>query len=132
MKTYENKSSFFIIQLEGETERIKEETDITMDLILSAMNVGNIFYKFRQKATKQLYYCFQTEKRKRRGQLIKLAEKLLPEEQRYDVIRLTKNKFYQTVNDMKQSFNFIKLEDPIDESNQYTGKDIKIFDNKKI
>jgi hypothetical protein len=133
MIAVENKNSFFSLTLpisnnqnEIHIEKLKDKTD----LVLNLMNVRNTFYQFEQKENNQLLFFFKTDSRKRKGQLTKYCEQVFPENQQFTVQGLTKFNFDSSIERMKKNnhFNLSKEPSTFDE---YTGSDIKIFDNDK-
>lgn len=126
----ENKNTFFMISLDIKSNRNNEfymdKLDNNCDLILHSMNVGNTLYRFNGPFS--IVYIFKCEKRKRKGQLVKLCEKYLNEKQEFVVESLTKDNYERFIKKMKNS-NLEMTEKP--ESSKYSGKDISILNDPK-
>lgn len=125
----ETKQSFFSLRLELETFNNKykqEELDNIVDLIISSLGVKTNCYKFENKEEK--VYLFKTETRKRKGQLVKLCDKLLPTNQYYVAEGLTRITFISEIERLKKNPNFELLEKPMPFI-EYNANDIEIFNN---
>lgn len=133
MTIHENRYAFFVLNLEidseNQTNNYIEKVEDSTDLILHAMNVKDTLYKFRQKDNKQLLYLFKTDLRKRKGQLVKLANKFLPENQFYTAGSLTKNEFSTRLGQIQKNNKFQLEIKPLTTSD-YEGNDLKIFQDK--
>lgn len=128
----ENKNSFFSLTLDTSqihnNEWKLEKLENAIDLILSAMQVNQIWYKF--VGINEIIYLFKTETRKRRGQVIKACEGTLPKEQNYEVQALTKFSYDQDLKRLQKNTNFKFVHKPNIFEN-YSGRDIAIFNNRK-
>lgn len=109
-------------------EYLEKLNDLT-DLVFSSINASSIFYKFKNIETKQILYFFKTENRKRRGQLVRLCNKLLPQDQEYNVGGLTRLSFWAEVEKVKSNKHYKSMKLPF--NNKYTGSDLKVFDEKE-
>lgn len=128
----ENKSSFFFLALTIPEGRYNETylnnlTDLS-DLVFSSINASDTFYKFQNRHTHEIVYLFRTETRKRRGQLVRLCNKLLPKEQLYNVGDMSRAGFWAEVEKMKQNENYKYIDRLI---THYNGNDLKVFEDRK-
>lgn len=86
----ESKQTYFAIRIdltEKKTNEIyQQRIDNEMDLVLASMTVKNNLYKFQHIDKSEIIYYFQTEQRK--GQLIKICERYLPNWDQDNVILL--------------------------------------------
>jgi hypothetical protein len=128
----ENKNSFFFLTLtipEARKNKIYlDKLNDLSDLVFSSINASNTFYKFESLAKKQIVFLFKTESRKRRGQLVRLCDKLLPKDQEYNVGGLTRVGFWAEIEKMKNNKNY-KFVDLF--VNNYTGGDLIVFNDRK-
>jgi len=128
----ENKNSFFFLTLtipeEKNNEIYLDKINDFSDLVFSSMGVTNTIYKFQNITTNQILYFFKTENRKRRGQLIRFCEKLLPKDQEYNAGGLTRFSFYSEIKKITNNKYFKLMDLP---SNHYDGEDIRMFNDPK-
>jgi hypothetical protein len=137
MNIQENKSSFFILELaidnNENTNFYREQLENNVDLILSAMQVSDICYKFDNKNKSNILYFFKSNKRKRKGELARYCQRYLPEEQQYKVEGIRSQDFEEQVNRIKKNNNFFMKSEPeiIQKNNDYKGSDLIRFENPK-
>jgi hypothetical protein len=130
----ENKNSFFLLilnleQLPGiNINNIKDNLNDQVDLILSSMGASNKCYKFQHKSGDSVIYYFQTDNRKRRGQLVKYCEKFLGDNIYYQAEGLTRFAFESEIERSKTNKNLELLNQPV-QFEEYSGNDISIFNN---
>jgi hypothetical protein len=83
----ENKNSFFCLNLtlhsNSSNEIYIDNLDNKVDLILSSLTVKSTWYKFIKKDKSQIVHLFETNTRKRKGQVIKFCDQYFPKEQEY-------------------------------------------------
>jgi hypothetical protein len=130
----ENKNSFFFLTLPifKEGEAYRERPDDLCDLVFGSLGVVNEIYKFKNKHRDEIVYFFKTKNRKRRGEVVKFCNKLLPNHQEYDTGGLTRISFFTEIEKMKQN-KYYKLIN-LSESNSFnycSGDDIEIFKDRK-
>ena len=128
----ENKNSFFFLQLTIPPDKCHDTyldnlTDLS-DLVFSAINASATFFKFESKNKQTIVYLFKTDSRKRRGQLVRLCNKLLPKHQEYRVGGMTRVAFWSEFNKMKAN-KYFEYVDSL--STHYTGSDLKAFSDRK-
>lgn len=132
-----NKSSYFYLELEIEkmtllSEKSLEkilETDI--DIILAKMTASNNVYRFESE--NKLVYLFSTERRKRKGQLIRLVDKIIEKRsliKKYEVETLLKTEFIKYVDDLKKKESLKLSSEPLT-FDGYRGEDLRVFKNKE-
>ena len=137
MNFQENKSSFFILELVIDNNKnskfYKEQLENNVDLILSAMQVSDICYKFDNKNKDNILYFFKSNKRKRRGELARYCQRYLAEEQEYRVEGIRSQDFEEQINRIKKNKNFLIRSEPeiIQKNNDYKGNDLIRFENPK-
>ena len=106
MKT-ENKYSYFILDLSiAEMDRDSESSENlenALDLILARMSSTEEPYKFFRNDKSRLLILFRTDSRKRRGQLVKLCEKNLLKEQRYETQGVSKKLFFNEIEQLQKN-----------------------------
>lgn len=130
----ENKNSFFSLYLDirpfKENDFYLEKLDDSVDLIFSSMGVRNHCYKFKEANNNEFIYFFQTDNRKRKGQLVKYCEKYLPENQDFSVDGITKFNFETEIERTTKNNNFKLIEKP-NVFGEYSANDISIFNDPK-
>lgn len=132
----ENKNSFFFLTLSmresEDTKAYREKLNDSCDLVFGSLGVINHIYKFTNNENNEIIYFFKTENRKRRGEVVKFCNKLLPTTQTYDTGGLTRVSFFGEIERIKKNKNYTLVNLP--ESNSffhYDGRDIKIFNDRK-
>jgi hypothetical protein len=131
----ENRNSYFTIDLRIEKEdtfndTYNEKLKDKIDLIFSSLGTSyNQTYVFEKKNGKRLFYFFKTEKRKRRGQVVKYCEIHLPENLLYKAEAVTKHYFDSNLLKLEKSKEYKKILEPT-RFNEYTGNDLQLFEDK--
>ena len=132
-----NKSSYFYLELEIQkmtllTEKALEKIlEMDLDIVLAKMTASSNVYKFESE--KKLIYLFSTERRKRKGQLIKLVDQLIKEKnliKRYEIDTLLKTEFIKCVEELKKKESLKLSSEPL-KFEGYRGEDLKVFKNKE-
>lgn len=112
----ENKNSFFQVTIDllpiSKNPYQIQSLENSMDLVLSAMKVNNIWYKFVQKNKEQIIYLFKSEDRKRRGQLDRYCNQNLLDIITYDVASHTNPSFHASVDRLTKNKNFLLSHHP--------------------
>jgi hypothetical protein len=129
----ENKNSYFMLDIKvpGEDKIYKENLENKIDLIFSSLGTCyNQTYKFIKNDQKRIVYFFRTEKRKRRGQVVKFCEMHLPEDLVYKADAITKSYLDLSLIKLEMDKTFDRLEEPT-KFNDYNGEDLEIFDDEK-
>jgi hypothetical protein len=129
----ENKNSFFSLSLnldliQGNAFKLENLLN-SVDLVLSSMGVKTKSYQFKSTYGNELVYLFQTDTRKRKGQLAKYCDQHLPQDQSYQILALTKTTFESELLRFQNNLKFNLVDKPTI-FDEYAGTDIKIFDNK--
>lgn len=131
-----NKGSYFSLKLnlepyfEVENQIINQKIENAVDIVLSTMSANENVYKF--KSNDSLIYLFGTTNRKRKGQLDKLVDKNIIENQlilSYTTRSLLKTEFNQCIETLKKKTTLQLVDEPIVFSG-YRGEDIKFLDSK--
>jgi hypothetical protein len=134
MNVNENKNSFFSITLPTSeyknNEIYLEDLSNKTDLIFGSMGVKNTLYKFKEKDNNEIVFLFRTETRKRKGQLTKYCDCLLPDNQTYSVKGITKYNFEIELMRLENNPNFVIEYSPII-FEDYTASDLEIFKDKE-
>jgi hypothetical protein len=126
----ENKNSFFILRLiltDTVNSHYRENLEDKVDIILAAMSVGNDWFQYKSQS--DIVYFFQTTTRKRKGQVVRQCERILNDDQEFNVQALTKQTFEDEVHRIKFNKNYKLLYKPIVHPG-YSEEDIKILDNE--
>ena len=132
-----NKGSYFSLEIKlpstslVSSEAIAKRVEIEMDLILAKMTASSNIYKFESED--KILYLFSTERRKRKGQLMKLIEEKLTKSNiidRYIAEALLKPEFLSIIEEMKKKQSLKLLSEPLS-FDGYKGEDLKVFENKK-
>lgn len=137
MNLQENKSSFFILELvinpNDNTQFFREKLENNVDLILSAMQVSDVCYKFDNRNKENILYFFKSNKRKRKGELARYCQRYLDEQQEYRVEGIRNQDFEEQINRIKKNKNFFIKSEPelIQKANDYKGNDLIRFENPK-
>jgi hypothetical protein len=132
----ENKNSYFILDVKIQDEdksdiKYKERLENKIDLVFSSLGTSyNQTYQFIKKDQKRIIYFFKTEKRKRRGQVVKFCDAHLPENLVYKTEAITKSYLDLSLIKLERDDNFKKVEEP-SKFNDYSGGDLAIFENEK-
>jgi len=93
------------------------------------MGVKTKSYQFKSTYGNELVYLFQTDTRKRKGQLDKYCDQHLPQDQSYEILALTKTTFESELLRFQNNVKFNLVDKPTI-FDEYAATDIKIFDNK--
>jgi hypothetical protein len=132
-----NKGSFFYIEIKLpnlygiESNKVEEKIETNIDIILGNIGATSNIYKFKSK--EKFLYLFSTYKRKRKGQLVKLIEQNLVSKdliEGYNCLPFLKNEFNESLNTLKKSQSLKLVSEPII-FDGYSGKDLKVFQNKE-
>lgn len=130
----ENKSSFFQVTIDiipiSRNNYQLQSLENCMDLVLSSMKVGNLWYKFIQINKEEIVYLFKSEDRKRRGQLDRYCASNIENDLLYTVKNHSSAAFHATVDRLKKNVNF-KLSHHPQMFDEYKADDIKVFDDPK-
>lgn len=131
----ENKKSFFLIELnirKFNSEFAIEKINDDLDIILGSLNVKNRTHRFLSNDKKKLCIFFETDQRKRKGQIVNNCEKKLDENVEFKVQGLVKQLYTLDIERLNKNKNFKNIEieryNPYDD---YEADDLKIFANKK-
>lgn len=121
-----NKASYFFLDIDkiGNSELIYND----VDLVLNAMKVDNIIHRYEDQ--KKMLYLFKCEQRKRRGQLQRLATKYLSPEIEFNCQAMERHTFEKALNKLNKSGAY-KITQKPKHFQEYTGNDIKFFQNKQ-
>jgi hypothetical protein len=131
----ENKNSFFVLKINLPDNKITNEIFASkiknsVDLILDSMGVDEDPKEFNKVDHSRLIYFFKTNKRRRKGQLVKFCQRYLPEEVEYETEGITKAFLDEQIIRLKHNENFITQQNSKNQM-QYKGEDIKILNDKK-
>jgi len=132
----ENKNSYFVLDIkineEDESDKVYQENlDNKIDLVFSCIGTSyNQTHKFIKEDNKRIIYFFKTDKRKRRGQLVRFCETHLPESLVYKADAITKSYLDLSLIKLEDNKAFERIEEPT-KFNDYDGKDLEIFDDEK-
>ena len=128
----ENKNLFFSVNLilSSKTKPKKEHIVDKLNLVLASMSVIDRLQKFSLKKKDELPVLFQTESRKRRGQLIKYCNTILKDEYSYQVINYIKLDFETQFNKFKVN-QYYELKEESNLFNHYKQTNRKVFDDYK-
>ncbi len=130
----ENKNSFFkvVVNLDNPTQINTDKLNDNIDLLLGRVSAKAPLYQFTNGSNREVVFYFQTDSRKRKGQITKLCETILEEDEEFTVMGQTKMVHFTDIERMKQNKNFkeiYKVDSKLFEN--YKGTDIEIFDNVK-
>lgn len=131
----ENKRSYFEFQVEIplgiHPDKIETVINSKVDLVLASMSATSNVYKYKKK--NKIIYLFETNTRKRKGQLDKMAyHHLLSESKLIDGFYsspLLKREFIGRRSELDRGEKIIALSKP-DIFDGYNGEDVKLFDDK--
>jgi hypothetical protein len=132
----ENKNSYFTLDVKIQDDdqsdvKYKEELENKIDLVFSALGTSyNQTYQFRKTDRKRIIYFFRTEKRKRRGQVVKFCDAYLPDDLVYKASAITKSYLDLSLVKLENDNNFVRVEEPCT-FDDYNGEDLAIFENEK-
>ena len=133
-----NKGSYFFLEIQLDeflsyksNNLLNQKIENSVDIILSAMTANGNVYKFNGES--KIIYLFETNQRKRKGQLIKQIEKHLVEPgliTNYDTITFLKTEFKQYVETLKKKKSLNLVNEPTVFSG-YRGNDVKFLQDSK-
>lgn len=129
----ESKNSFFSVILSKnstisgyELEKIKDE----IDLLLGSIQAKKPLYEFRKLTNDEIIIFFETDNRKRRGQVNRACEKIFNEDIDFKVNPYTKTVYNLDIHRIKNNKNFKEIENINSKLfEEYSGKDIAIFNS---
>ena len=129
MSTQLNKNNFFGIVIKNDLKITHLQHVLNkLDIVISKIGITENPKIYIKKDNKQIVALLRTNIRKRKGQIIKICEKVFENNVDIVVNGLTKAKFNYNIEALDNKDDYKKIFEH--NSEKYTGKDLQVFEDK--